>query len=97
MMKSLSSRSRHGVRAALPSPPVLPIKPMPADEALHPFDDPEARGQDLPEAAAFSREERIRMAAYHRYLQRGEAPGDAYTDWVEAEAALFGTDSRPGE
>lgn len=34
-----------------------------------------------------SREERIRRAAYERFLQRGGGSGNADTDWREAEAA----------
>lgn len=31
------------------------------------------------------REERIRVAAYYRYLARGAAPGHALDDWLAAE------------
>lgn len=33
-------------------------------------------------------EERIRQAAYARYVQRGEEPGHALEDWLAAEAEL---------
>ncbi|HJZ72307.1 MAG TPA: DUF2934 domain-containing protein [Vicinamibacterales bacterium] len=33
-------------------------------------------------------EEDIRMRAYHRYLERGGAPGTDFEDWLEAEREL---------
>jgi len=33
-------------------------------------------------------EEEIRMRAYEIYLERGDTPGDAMTDWLQAEAEL---------
>lgn len=32
------------------------------------------------------REEQIRQGAYERFLRRGDGPGDAQTDWLDAEA-----------
>ena len=39
-------------------------------------------GLDVP------REERIRRAAYKAYVLRGEGPGDAVQDWLQAEAEV---------
>jgi hypothetical protein len=36
-------------------------------------------------------EERIRERAYHVYLARGMAPGDAISDWLQAERELRGS------
>ena len=33
-------------------------------------------------------EEEIRLRAYHRYLERGGAPGEQFDDWLEAEREL---------
>jgi hypothetical protein len=33
-------------------------------------------------------EEQIRMRAYEIYLERGDEPGDAVSDWLQAEAEL---------
>jgi hypothetical protein len=33
-------------------------------------------------------EEDIRLRAYHRYLERGGAPGSDFDDWLEAEREL---------
>lgn len=47
-----------------------------------------AAPNDVPRSEiAESREERIRRAAYERFVQRAGGPGDAETDWREAEAA----------
>ena len=48
----------------------------------------EERAADLEQNDAASREareERIRQAAYARYVQRGSEPGDAEEDWLDAE------------
>jgi hypothetical protein len=34
------------------------------------------------------REERIRNAAYQRYLERGDGPGDSVADWLHAESEI---------
>jgi hypothetical protein len=34
------------------------------------------------------REERIRLAAYYRYLERGRGPGHELDDWLAAEAEI---------
>jgi hypothetical protein len=33
-------------------------------------------------------EDDIRMRAYHRFLERGGAPGNDFEDWLEAERDL---------
>lgn len=40
-----------------------------------------------------SREDRIREAAYRRYLARGENEADPLSDWVEAEAEIDAQDA----
>jgi len=40
-----------------------------------------------------SRDSRIRDAAYRRYIARGDGPGDASTDWREAEAEIDAADA----
>ena len=51
-----------------------------------------APGQDAPseqtDATDTGREEAIRKAAYEAYLRRGDAPGSATDDWLEAEAQV---------
>lgn len=51
-----------------------------------------APGQDDPsertDAMDAGREEAIRKAAYEAYLRRGDAPGSATDDWLEAEAQV---------
>ncbi|WP_026346444.1 DUF2934 domain-containing protein [Variovorax atrisoli] len=49
----------------------------------------EQSAQDGREDAA-SREERIRRAAYDAYVRRGDGPGDAEQDWLQAEAQIDG-------
>lgn len=41
------------------------------------------------------REDAIRQAAYEAYLRRGDAPGSATDDWLEAEAQLDKQRSQP--
>jgi hypothetical protein len=45
-------------------------------------------------------EERIRLRAYERYVQRQGRPGTAETDWIEAErevrSTMWGAKERPG-
>lgn len=52
-----------------------------------------AQAADKPMVEGQSREDRIRDAAYRRYLARGEADGDASTDWLEAEAEVDAEDT----
>lgn len=40
------------------------------------------------ESRAHARDEAIRQAAYKAYLRRNGAPGDATSDWLEAEAKV---------
>ena len=47
-----------------------------------------AQAEDKPMVEAKSREERIREAAYRRYLARSDDEGDAATDWSEAEKEI---------
>jgi hypothetical protein len=42
-----------------------------------------------------SREDRIRAAAYRRYLARGEDEADAAIDWLAAEAEIDAEDRMP--
>jgi hypothetical protein len=53
---------------------------------------PSEAGDDAPlESISMSSEpseEDIRMRAYHRYLERGGAPGMDFEDWLEAEREL---------
>jgi Protein of unknown function (DUF2934) len=35
-----------------------------------------------------SREDRIRDAAYRRYVERSDGPGNSVSDWLEAEAEI---------
>ena len=37
--------------------------------------------------------EEIALAAYHRYLERGQSPGNALDDWLAAECRLRAGDS----
>jgi Protein of unknown function (DUF2934) len=39
-----------------------------------------------------SREERIRNAAYRRYQERGNEPGDSVADWLHAEGEINAQD-----
>jgi len=48
-----------------------------------------------PEAAAA--EERIRQRAYELYLQRGDGPGSALEDWLQAEREYFDEQARTGD
>ena len=52
-----------------------------------------AQAIDKPMVEPKSREDRIREAAYLRYLARGESESDASIDWVEAEAAIDAEDA----
>ena len=48
---------------------------------------PKSNGASLPTSSDPSYDQ-IAEAAYHRFLQRGGAPGDDFSDWVEAEREL---------
>lgn len=50
-----------------------------------------APNQDVVAASQGSIEERIRIRAYELYESRGGAPGDAESDWYQAEAEVMGT------
>ncbi len=52
-----------------------------------------AQAEDKPMVDPRPREDRIREAAYRRYLARGESEGDAWIDWVEAEAEIDAEDA----
>jgi len=39
--------------------------------------------------------EEIALRAYHIYLERGGAPGNALEDWTRAERELLGKSSKP--
>ena len=47
-----------------------------------------AQAEDKPMVETKSREERIREAAYRRFLKRGDSEGDEATDWLEAEREI---------
>ena len=53
-----------------------------------------AQAEDKPMFETPSREDRIREAAYRRYLARGEREADSLIDWVEAEAEIDAEDAR---
>ena len=53
-----------------------------------------AQAQDKPMVETKTREDRIREAAYRRYLARGDCEGDVSIDWVEAEAEVDEEDAR---
>lgn len=40
------------------------------------------------QASTYARDEAIRQAAYEAYLRRNSTPGDATSDWLEAEAKV---------
>lgn len=52
-----------------------------------------AQSLDKPMIETVSREDRIREAAYRRYLARGEHEADSLIDWVKAEAEINAEDS----
>jgi Protein of unknown function (DUF2934) len=54
-----------------------------------------AQAQDKPMVEKASREDRIRSAAYRRYLARGENEADATIDWLAAEAEIDAEDRLP--
>jgi len=53
-----------------------------------------AQSIDKPMADTRPREDRVREAAYRRYLARGELEGDQEIDWQEAEAEIDAEDAR---
>jgi len=54
-----------------------------------------AQAEDKPMAEKESREDRIRAAAYRRYLARGEHQADEMIDWLAAEAEIDAEDRMP--
>uniref|UniRef100_UPI0040397BD7 DUF2934 domain-containing protein n=1 Tax=Variovorax sp. BK018 TaxID=3450241 RepID=UPI0040397BD7 len=68
------------------APPTQPQPPQPEDRLEQP-------AADEREDTAASREERIRRAAYDAYVRRGDGPGDAQQDWLQAEAQIDGRSS----
>ena len=60
--------------------------PAPGD--LDPGDRPEALTSESVSMGSEPSEEDIRTRAYHRYLERGGAPGSDFDDWLEAEREL---------
>lgn len=59
------------------------------DDAPSPMHEPAEAGEPAVRHPA-SREERIRLAAYQRFLRRAEdgEPGDETSDWLQAEADI---------
>jgi len=56
-----------------------------------------AQAIDKPMVEPQSREDRIREAAYLRYLARGESAADASIDWLEAEAKIDAEDAEAAQ
>ena len=54
-----------------------------------------AQAEDKPMVEKESREDRIRAAAYRRYLGRGEHQADEMIDWLAAEAEIDAEDRMP--
>ena len=52
-----------------------------------------AQAIDKPMAEPSSREDRIREAAYRRYLARNESEGSESIDWTAAEAEIDAEDA----
>ena len=52
-----------------------------------------AQAEDKPMVEPGPHEDRIREAAYRRYLARGESEGDSWIDWVEAEVEVDAEDA----
>jgi hypothetical protein len=52
-----------------------------------------AQAEDKPMVETRSREDRIREAAYRRYLARGEREADESIDWLAAEAEIDAEDA----
>jgi hypothetical protein len=55
-----------------------------------------AQAADKPMVETRSREDRIRAAAYRRYLARSESEGDESIDWLQAEAEIDAEDAARG-
>jgi DUF2934 family protein len=45
--------------------------------------------RSAPEEGTLTLEAEIRLRAYYRYLDREGAPGDAMSDWLEAESDVL--------
>lgn len=72
--KATATAAKPPRRADLDPPEsvVAPGAPVPIDAA----------------APAMARDERVRLAAYRRFLARGAAGGDEVADWLEAESEV---------
>jgi len=51
-------------------------------------DDTPASAAQMSAAPVEPTEDEIRTRAYHRFLERGSAPGNDFDDWLEAEREL---------
>jgi len=76
-----------GVTAARAAPAT---QAPPAEEVPTPLPQSQPSMQDGRQDSGLdvAREERIRRAAYEAYVLRGEGPGDAVQDWLQAEAEV---------
>jgi hypothetical protein len=72
--------------AKLPSAPAETSKADSAKERTQQNTREPTSGQDKDSGAP--REERIRNAAYRRYLERGGDSGDSVADWLQAEGEI---------
>ena len=55
------------------------------------------RSAKTPSAAALPAQEQIQLRAYHIYLERRGAPGNAFEDWTRAERELLAETSKPAK
>lgn len=79
--------ARQAPRSRKPAPPVdATSEPQPADARVGTTAATNAgTGSDGAAPSASTREQRVREAAYRRYLARGQAHGHHEHDWLEAE------------
>lgn len=85
--KSTRSRKPAASASADPvSPPSSGATPADTQAAMPAGSTPQA----APPQADGSRDQRVREAAYHRWLARGMADGDPERDWLEAEREVDG-------
>ncbi|MEF7612578.1 DUF2934 domain-containing protein [Aquincola sp. MAHUQ-54] len=91
--KASPSRSRAKPPAPLAAAEAAHADPvaLPAAQAPAPEDAPV---REEAQAQAPGREERIRVAAYGRYLARGMASGHEVEDWLDAEREVDGQPPR---